>query len=677
MPPRRVPILFRQLAWVCFSVLCAAAGLRAQDAAAQPGFFTRELYPVMEKANCRGCHNPNGVASATRLHFPDPGAAPAAIEAFGKSLVVLVDQIDPARSLLLNKPTLRIPHTGGKRIPPGSPGEKPLIAWVHHLAGLSPEEAAAARRGLDAPVARVRRAPVLRRLTHSQYNNTVRDLLGDESNPADQFPPEDFVNGYKGQFQSQDIGPLLADAYSAAAEKLARSAFRGGDQQGLVPCRPAAAADADCAARFVRSFGLRAFRRPLLADEQGRYAALLAAEASRGGSFNAGAQAVVEAMLQSPSFLFRVEDGVEPRWAAYEAASRLSYFLWDSMPDAALFRDAETGALNTPSGFEQAARRMLASPNAHRAVDEFVAEWLRFDRLLNTVKDRRTFPQYTPELGLAMTEETRRFVSDLVWSDRSFLDLFTANYSFLNGDLAAVYGLPAPAGDFDRVEFPAASDRAGIIGQATFLALTSKPAETSPTARGLFVREQFLCQHVPDPPPGVNANLPPITDAKPMTNRQRLSQLHLTSQMCAGCHNLIDPIGFGLEKFDAIGGRQDKLKLTFYPGHNDPKGSKPKHVELDLDASGNVAGIANSAFSSPRQLGAVLAASSQCQLCLVNQLFRYAMGRPETAADRTVIGRVFDDFRRSNFRFRELMLSLMKWTQFPPGRANGPDTKSD
>src|SRR4030095_12825577 len=150
------------------------------------------------------------------------------------------------------------------------------------------------------------------------------------------------------------------------------------------------------------------------------------------------------------------------------------------------------------------------------------------------------------DTALAMTEEARVFIRDLVWNERNFMDLFTAGYGYVNADLAAIYGFPAPAKEFDRVAFPAGSDRAGVLGQTLFLALTAKPDESSPTARGLFVREQFLCQHVAEPPPGVNTNLPPVTEARPQTNRDGMSD-HAPTPSCAPCHNLIAPIGFGLE----------------------------------------------------------------------------------------------------------------------------------
>jgi hypothetical protein len=343
------------------------------------------------------------------------------------------------------------------------------------------------------------------------------------------------------------------------------------------------------------------------------------------------------------------------------------------MPDEALFRAAAAGELTTPAGVEKAARRMLADPRARAAVDDFVEQWLRYDRLLTSVKDRRTFPQYTPELALAMTEETRRLVAELVWNNRNFMEFYSADYAFLSSGLAELYGLPAPPQEFGRVALPATSERSGVLGQALFLAATSKPADTSPTARGLFVREQFLCQEVPQPPPGVAANLPPLMKEKPQTNRDRLG-VHLSSESCASCHNLIDPIGFGMEKFDALGKRREKLKLTFTAGRKE-RPIEPVTVELDLDTRGEVAGLPNSSFSSPRQLGTILSASTQCQECVVKQVFRYATGRKETPADRPVIRRIYEDFRDSQFRFQELMIALLKWTEFPLGRdsASGGD----
>ena len=638
----------RFLSWICLA--CAAFG--------QTVSFSGKLYPILKDAGCAACHNSNGVASATRLHFPDADATPDRVEAFGNSLVRLVDRDHPDESLLLKKPTLRVPHTGGLRIKPGSPEEAVLKAWIQALATLSGDALAKAMKYSDVeqtPSAAT--AAVLRRLTHSQYNNTVRDLLGDQTAPANQFPSEDFVDGFKDQYNAQNMSPLLAEAYSAAAEKLARNAFRNGDAHNLLPCK----SSEECRDKFIRSFGLRAFRRPLDAGEEKRYKRLFSSNAD----FLRGAQLVVEAMLQSPNFLFRLDATSNPKWKPYAAASRLSYMLWDSMPDAALMDGAAKGELATPTGVEKVARRMLQDPRAHQALDEYTSEWLRFDRILTGSRDRRRYPKFSRETAAAMTEEARQFIGDLVWSNRNFMQAFTANYGYVNADLASIYGVPAPAQEFVRTDFPLESERAGLLGQALFLALSAKPDDTSLTGRGLFVREQFLCQHVPPPPAGVNTNLAPSTEAHPQTNRDRMSE-HQSNPVCATCHNLIDPIGFGFEKFDAVGARRDKYELRFFASHDGGgKRPPPKTVALSMDTGGFVAGIPDSHFSSPRELGAVLAKTPQCQECMVKQYFRYTAGRMETPADHSLIARALERFQNSQFQFQELIIAIARGREFP------------
>ncbi len=626
--------------------------------------FVSAVYPILVKANCAGCHSDEGVASPTRLHFPEAKPSTAQIEAFGRSLHIFVDRNTPAKSLLLSKPTRRVPHAGGVRIEPGSDDEKALQAWVDYLA-TAPIETLRVKLAENKPFTT---GPVLRRLTHSQYNNTLRDLLGENSRLADQFPPEDFVNGFRNQYEAQNTSPLLAEAYAAAAEKIARKVFLGGDPRGLIPCKPKSPEDAVCRDRFLRDFGLRAFRRPLAPAEQARYAKLFAAEAASSKSFSAGAQVAVEVMLQSPNFLMRSENGLDLSLKPYETASKLSYFAWNTMPDAALLDAARSGELNTPEGVERQMRRLLESPKARESVDEFVTEWLRFDRLTGTVRDRRLYPQFTPELTLAMTEETRRLVAELVWKKGNFMEFYSAGYTYANGDLAKLYQVPAPKEDYGKVELPESTARGGVLSHASFLTMTSKPAETSPTSRGLFVREQFLCQDVPQPPPGVNVNLPPISKDQPRTQKDRLS-LHLNNESCASCHSLIDPIGLGFEKFDAIGGYREKLMLTIFPNREERR-EEAKKVELELDTRGNVAGLKDSSFSTPRELGKILAGTPQCQQCVAKQLFRWMAGRHERAADKAVIERAFEDFRHSGFQFQELMIALARRSIFPEARAN-------
>ena len=394
----------------------------------------------MEKAGCRACHNADGVAAGTRLLFPEGNISPARVEAFGRSLVSLIDRLNPAKSLLLEKPTARVNHVGGERIRKGSAEEATLRAWVDRLSQLTGDDLATALLYREEEESGGGRKPArveLRRLTHSQYNNTVRDLLGDNSRPADRFPPEDFVNGFRNQIQAQGLSPLLIESYSLAAEKMALAALRGGDTRGLIGCGPSPA----CRSKFVREFGLRAFRRPLDASEQKRYELLFNVERD----FLKGAQLIIEAMLQSSNFVFRLEDTSEPKWKAYATASRLSYALWDTMPDPQLFAAAEKGELDTPNGVKAQVRRMLDHPRARQSLSEFISQWLRFDRILTASKDRRRYPQFTRETAVAMTEEARLFVSDLVWNDRNFMDLFTAPYGYVNGELAGIYQVPLPA----------------------------------------------------------------------------------------------------------------------------------------------------------------------------------------------------------------------------------------
>jgi hypothetical protein len=626
-----------------------------------PPSFASTVYPVFQKANCRSCHSDEGVASGTRLHFPAETAGAEEIEAFGLTLASLIDRSDVSQSLLLNKPTNRIRHVGGTKIEPGSADEQTLRSWVQHLTTVSDSAVAAARARLASVAPVASREVGLRRLTHSQYNNTVRDLIGDHSRPADRFTPEDFVGGFKNQTRTQGIPPVLEDAYSRAAERMALNAFRAGDVNKLIPCKPSSARDAKCREQFVRSFGARAFRRPLNEAEVRRYADLFAVQAGKANQFLEGARVVVEAMLQSPKFLFHVSAGDGQR--DYAIANRLSYLLWDTMPDQDLMNAAAEGELRTPEGLERVARAMLQNERARQAADEFFNQWLRFDRTLGAVKDGRRFPSFTPEVAARMVHETRMLLGHLVWNDGNFMEAFTADYTFLSADLARIYGLPEPGAEFDLVKYPSDMKRAGILGQATFLASTAGPVETSPTARGMFVREHLLCQVVPNPPPGVNTTLPEPTADTVRAKRERMLE-HAQNPTCSGCHRLMDPIGFGLEKYDAVGGWRDKETIEI----GDEDGPRRRAVqEVDITPLGEIAGLPNATFADARELGRVLASSPICQECVVKQMFRYAFGRPETPADRQTLRGATAAFRNSAFKFKEILIALVRSPQFIEG----------
>jgi hypothetical protein len=237
------------------------------------------------------------------------------------------------------------------------------------------------------------------------------------------------------------------------------------------------------------------------------------------------------------------------------------------------------------------------------------------------------------------------------------MDLFRAEYGFVNSDLASIYKVSAPARDFDRVDFPRDQERAGSWGGNIPHADEQTRRHRANVARPIHPRTVSVPTGA-SAPQGVDTNLPPVSEFRPVTNRERLKE-HATNPSCASCHSLIDPLGFGLEKFDAIGVRREKAKLLFYPDVHEAKIPK-KTVELDLDISGKIAGLENSEFTNSREMGEILASSAQCQECVVRQVFRYMAGRRDTPEDAPLIRAVLDDFRRSGFQFQQLLVSLVK-----------------
>ena len=459
---------------------------------------------MLHAVQCERCHSDNGVASETRLAFPEADAGRDQITAFGLSLMDLVDRQNPEQSLLLRKPTKRVKHTGGQRIKPDSDEEAVLLSWINYLAGLSDEQVRQAREKIARAEQRGLEALTVRRLTHSQYDHTVRDLLGDQIQPASSFPKEDFINGFKNQVEGQGISPLQAEAYGKAAERLARG--------GLSRRRPARLDSRPARSRrptprvptsSCGSLASRRFAARLTDGEVRRYSGLFLEEAGRTKDFHARGRDGRSRPCSSRRISCSASNGARAaptRSMRSPAACRISS--GTRCPSDELLRAAAEGELATAEQIEATARRMLDDPRAGAAMEEFLAQWMRFDRVLEATRDRRRFREFNAEVAAAMVEETRRLFNHLVWNDQNFMEFFTANYTFVNTDLARLYGLPAPAEEFAKVEYPADSGRSGVLGHGSFLVLTSKPAETSPTARGLFVRNHFLGQEVPPPPAG-------------------------------------------------------------------------------------------------------------------------------------------------------------------------------
>ena len=496
----------------------------------------------------------------------------------------------------------------------------------------------------------------IRRMTRVEYDNTVRDLLGDATAPAKSFPPEEQALGFDNNATALIVTSLLAEQYMNAAESLATAAVTRLDK--IAPTCDAAKTEDACAKQFVQTFGKRALRRPLADDEVTKFLTVYTAGRT-GGSYADGIKLVIEAMLQSPHFLYRVEFGSGAADAKtlplthYEMASRLSYFIWASMPDDSLLTAAETGALGTPDQVAAQARRMLKDPRARESVAYFHAQWLELNKLDEISKAGSVFPEYTPAIHDAMSTEVTTFVDQVFWSDGTIESLLTAPYTYANGALATWYGATAPSGSgFVKVPLDA-SKRAGIMTQGALLSLHAHANQTSPVHRGKFVRERLLCQPLP-PPPADLVIIPP--DPKPgSTTRDRFAQ-HDKDPKCGSCHHLMDPIGFGFENYDGVGRWRDK------------------DATLPVDASGEVidGGDANGKFVGAVALAKQLAASEQVHQCVVTQWFRYTYGRGETEADKCTMEALNKKYTEAKHDGRELMVALTQTPAFRFRRAVAP-----
>ncbi|MDQ3032196.1 MAG: DUF1592 domain-containing protein [Myxococcota bacterium] len=613
----------------------------------------------------------------------------------------------------------------------------------------------------------------LRRLTAVQYENSIRDLLGGdvdvrESISADLVSEEGFELS---EVIAHDVtsSDLDVERYDIAARTAAEVVF--GDvarREAFVGCAPASATDA-CIETFLRTFLRRAWRRPVAEEEVARYAALAATGATELGGVWLGIRYAVATALQSPFFLYRVEIGRDGLFDDYELASRLSYLLWDTTPDDELLDAAERGELSTEEGLARQTDRLLASERAQAPIMRFFEEWLGLDGLDRISKNPDVFPAYRDSFGPSMRRELELLIEQVVFTeDASVLSLFDIDHTFVNADLAQIYGIPAEAlgGSVDLieqweaealspggcvevpgyanicsatvlahdvaveaglhrfsarvygaqagpelvqmrmlidgmdagvfeiastesapeivtiereltagnhtfaveflndyymlpdnrdlrvdwfriealglsgtefVEVPLPPERRGLMTLAGPLALYARPIDTSPTQRGLFVRERLLCEHIPPPPPGVDPSLPADPPGEMITNRQRVA-LHLSDETCAGCHNAMDPLGLPLEHFDGIGMYRETDR------------------GLALDVSGNLDGTS---FEGALELADLLANDRRVQDCFARLVYRRTSGRHETRAQLAEVFEVSSEWGASGHSLRALTRAIV------------------
>jgi len=537
----------------------------------------------------------------------------------------------------------------------GATGGTPATGGTGGVAaGGSGGGGAVAPTTMDCPTTQLARTP-LRRLTQFEYATTVRDLLNVDPAPASELPPDEITNSFDNNSVVQTVSSLHAEKYVLVSEALAEAAVQ--NLAALTACDAATVGEDACALQFARQFGRRAFRRPLTtADETALMAAYTAGRT--GGTHAEGIEVMIRAALQSSNFLYRLETTTPSNPSAvlvplsqFELASRLSFMIWSTGPDDALLDAAQAGMLATPAQVAAKAREMLASPKARAAMAHFFDLWIGTHRLDITSKNTSLFPSFTAELKAAMMRETPAFVEYVLWTgDHMLSTLLTSPVAFVSGPLAAHYGVAAPAGSEtvpQLVQLPAAQGRAGLLTQAGFLAAQAHPDQTSPVLRGKFVRTMLMCDP-PDPPPDtVNVTLPTVDQAA--TARIRFTQ-HSLDPMCAGCHTMMDPIGFTFEHFDSTGAYRETENGQA------------------IDVNGEVFETTDPALVGPfvgvQELGQKLAASDQVRDCMATQWFRYSVGRTEVQPDSCSLGTLFDTFGAAGGDINELIVGITQTDAF-------------
>lgn len=494
---------------------------------------------------------------------------------------------------------------------------------------------------------------VIRRLTKAEYGNTLRDLLGVDPAVAAELPEDVPGAGYMNA-----LSPLQTEQYLGVAQVALDQALGPVGKptklaKSLLGEPPSPRSDAREAARKVaRSFARSAFRRPPSEDEIEMLVKVFDLGRENQLAYPAALRLMLKAVLVSPQFLFITPaQAAEPGQAIvplddYQLASRLSYFLWATMPDAELLSLADKGKLHEPAVLRAQVKRLLADKRSRALFDGFGAQWLGVGGLKEKTFDTAKFPQMTPALRAAMYDEARLFFESIVRENRSVVSFVNGDYTYLNGTLAPLYGLEkqVKGAEMRRVKL-ADANRGGILGMPGVLAVTSMPERTSAVKRGVWVLEQVLGQHVPPAP----ANVPTLEkqDRQKVANltlRQR-TELHRTNPACANCHKLLDPIGFGLENFDAIGRWRDR---------DDSGGA--------IDAAGELPG--GKRFATPKELKAIIA-GRQDDLArnLTEKLLAYALCRELEGYDQLIADQLAETLARDGYRMQTLITEIV--TSYP------------
>lgn len=485
-------------------------------------------------------------------------------------------------------------------------------------------------------------AAYMRRLTNDEYIASASSVLGLPEQTASAV--DLLKEGFGNTATSLGVSTSHMERYLAAANKLAEAAV------GSAAARKALAGCDDvghdpCLTNTIKAVGRRAYRRTLTNEEVQRLQKL-AANASADPDATMPAKVALQGLLISPNFLYRVETGGQATASGWrkltgpEVASRLSYFILGTTPDNTLIDEAEKGTLDTVDGVRKRAEAMLDDPRAQVGLARAVSSWLHLYDIDQLARTTTQYPQWSEDLRGSMREETKRVLDDFLWSKSANLfDALTAPYTYVDARLAKLYGITGVTGDWQKVSFTASDKRAGLLTQASLLALPVSGTDvTAAILRGKYVRDAFLCSAPGAPPPDV----PPVPTDTNLTARERLAQ-HRTNPSCTACHQLLDPVGFAFEQFDGIGAYRDK-------------GSKGEA----LTGEGKVFGVTGDpTVQGPKELAGLLKTLPEVRSCTVNHIFEYAYGRVPTVEDSCAREEAVKAFQQGGNNFRGLVLSLV------------------
>ncbi len=490
------------------------------------------------------------------------------------------------------------------------------------------------------------------RLTHRQYDNAIRTLTGLDMRPSIDFPADQNQAGFDRGIDLQ-VGDALGKSYRNAAETVAAAVVANATAFSKVVGCDAAAGDT-CATSFIASFGRRALRRPLSDAEKTSFLSMFGMGSAlvdgTADNFHKGVQVVLEAMLQSPNFIHRIEMSNQAssgliQLGGFELASRLSFFLVNGPPDDTLLDAAERGDLSTADGVATQARRLVSTDAARETVRDFHHQWLVMDNYANKLTKDSKYPTVTPDLAPVLADETERFIAEVTFTQgKGWQSLMTAPFTFVNQTTAPLYGVSGSfSSSLQRVDLPA-TQRAGLFTQIGFLATHAYSNQSSPIHRGAYIQRSVLCAAIPDPPPNI-PELPPLMATQ--TTRQQVD-MHTAPSECSGCHHLlINPVGFGFENYDQAG-----VWRTMENG-------------ASIDATGTLAGTAaKTAFTNGVSAAEAIANSPEARACYGATWTRYAYGRAEAASDDCAISVLGAYLADDNYKVTDLMVDLTRTRAF-------------